>query len=77
MDEASELAVALGACQAMQIAAENEAVTFKIDNMRLQAEAVVKDERILQLEIANVNIDTMLQEYRINQKSLNIQTDRG
>ena len=76
-DEAQELAIALGEAQEAQIKAEGALVNANIKIQKLEKEAAQKDERIAQLEIANVNMDTLLQEYRVEYKPSPAAIDRG
>ena len=76
-DEASELASALGEAQNAQTLAEGALVSANIKIEKLEGEAVKLKERILQLETANVNMDALLQEYRVEYKPSPAAIDRG
>jgi len=77
MDEAAELAVALGEAQNAQILAESALVSAHNEISKLLKDKQFPEERIIQLEIANVNMDGLLQEFRVQHKPSPSAVDRG
>jgi len=77
MDEAAELAVALGEAQNAQNMAEGSLVSAKNEIARLVEENRQLVDRVTNLEIANINMDTLLQEFRVQYKPSPAAVDRG
>jgi len=77
MDEAAELAVALGEAQNAQIKAESSLVSALNEVNRLRADNEKQAVRIINLEIANIDMDAQLQEFRIEYKPSPAAVDRG
>lgn len=76
-DETIELSIALGEAQAAQTDAESRAISAENEVIKLKEEAILLNERITQLEIANVNMDGLLQEFRVEYKPSPASVDRG
>lgn len=80
-DEATELAVALGEAQQAATIAESKYVSAVQQINVLEEKNKRLGERILQLEIANVNMDNQIQEYRELKDSrknvIDLNSDRG
>lgn len=72
-EELAQLAVALGEAQNAQNVVEGNLVSAYNKINTLEKERIALEERILQLEIANVNMDMLLQENRVDYKP----ADRG
>jgi len=77
MDEAAELAVALGEARNAQNMAEGSLVSAKNEIARLVEENRQLVDRVTNLEIANINMDTLLQEFRVQYKPSPAAVDRG
>ena len=81
LDEAAELATALGEAQNAQIMAESLVVNAQNEIRKLKKQLESANKRILSLEAANVSMDSLLQEYRIAYKPSKVASalalDRG
>lgn len=76
-DETAKLAAALGEAQAAQTAAESQCVGYIQENNRLKQTIADLESRNTQLEIANINMDALLQEHRVTYNPNPASIDRG
>jgi len=76
-DETAELAMALDESQQAQLLAERTAVSLQQRVNKLLIERDNLKERVLQLEVANVDMDARLQDYRQKTTTPPASVDRG
>lgn len=78
MDEVKELYLALDLAQEAQREAESKAVSAEAKIHRLLNKINTLEERILQLEKANVDMDSLIQDYRVNyRRKIDLPVDKG
>jgi len=76
-DETAELFMALDESQQTQLLAERTAVSLQQRVNKLLVERDNLKERVLQLEVANVDMDAQLQDYRQKTTTPPAAIDRG
>jgi len=76
-DETAELAAALGEAQQAQAEAEGKFVSANLMVESQRKRIAYLEERVAQLEVANVRMDDILQGYRVTKTNNPASIDRG